>query len=190
MTSELVRAFVESHAAVSGKPHVAGSVAEAAGIIGEVLRGLDAKRVALANLPGALAVAVEERARALDIVVLKEPFPANTLPHAIDEANVGVTGMAFGIAQSGTLVEVVLNDASRLVSALPRVHIGVVWAKDIVARLEDAAPRLRAVFEQHSTNCVVSFITGPSRTGDIELKLTLGVHGPGEAHAVIIQEQP
>ncbi len=190
MTTNLVETFVARYTAVAGKPHIVASVTEAADVIAKILLGLDAKRIAAANLPSALASAIEERAEASNITMLKEPFAAGTLPHAIDEANVGITGMAFGIAQSGTMVEVVLNDADRLVSALPRVHIGVLWAQNVVENLEDAAPRLRAIFEQHSKNCVVSFITGPSRTGDIELKLTLGVHGPGESHAVIIGEQP
>jgi L-lactate dehydrogenase complex protein LldG len=41
--------------------------------------------------------------------------------------------------------------------------------------------------QQHLTSCV-SFVTGPSRTGDIELKLTVGVHGPGELHLVLLDE--
>ena len=53
--------------------------------------------------------------------------------------------------------------------------------------LEDAAPRLRALFQENPRNCVVSFISGPSRTGDIEMILTLGVHGPETAHAIIVE---
>jgi L-lactate dehydrogenase complex protein LldG len=62
-------------------------------------------------------------------------------------------------------------------------------AADIVNRFEEGAARIRDIVKQHDENLVISFISGPSRTGDIELKLTLGVHGPGEAHAVIIGNQ-
>jgi len=188
MASDLVQRFVEKHAALSGKPHCAASVEVAAEIIAEVFSATGARRVALANLAPGLTSAIEKKAAELSIEVIKEPYPASSLPHAIDEAQVGVTGMAFGIAQTATLAEVALDDAQRLVSALPRTHIGIVYAKDIVETLEDASPLMRTIFHQNPTNCAVSFISGPSRTGDIELKLTLGVHGPGEQHAIIIED--
>jgi L-lactate dehydrogenase complex protein LldG len=110
------------------------------------------------------------------------------MPDAIAAAEVGITGIAFGIAQTGTLVEVSTNDAVRLVSALPRTYIGVLRRRDIVDRYTDAAARVRSIVALHDRHLVISFISGPSRTGDIELKLTLGVHGPEQAHAVIINE--
>ncbi len=188
MDTDLVQRFMDKHTVLSGKPHRVASAGIAAEIVAEVLSAAGAHRVALANLDPELCSAVEQRATALAIEVIKEPYPASSLPHSIDEAQVGVTGMAFGIAQTATLAEVATNDAQRLVSALPRIHIGVVYAKDIVESLEDAAPLLRSIFEQNPANCAVSFISGPSRTGDIELKLTLGVHGPGEQHAIIIED--
>ncbi|MFA6243532.1 MAG: lactate utilization protein [Candidatus Hydrogenedentales bacterium] len=188
MATEHTQRFMEKHLALSGKPHCVTSKEAAADIIAAVLAATAARRVALANLSPELTSAIEQKASALSIEVIKEPYPASSLPHSIDEAQVGVTGIAFGIAQTATLAEVATNDAQRLVSALPRIHIGVVYAEDIVETLEDAAPLLRSIFEQFPENCAVSFISGPSRTGDIELKLTLGVHGPGEQHAIIIED--
>jgi len=121
--------------------------------------------------------------------VLKEPYAAQGLPDAIDSAQVGVTGIAFAIAQSGTLVEVAVNDAVRLVSALPRTYIGVVRKSTILDRFDEAAAEVRRISARHDGNLTISFISGPSRTGDIEMKLTLGVHGPEKAHAVIIDDR-
>ena len=118
--------------------------------------------------------------------LMKKKTASFTLPGAIDRVDVGVTGIDFAIAQSGTLVETASNDAVRLVSGLPRTYIGVLRAEDIVDKFHDGAARIRRIVQQHDQNLVISFISGPSRTGDIELKLTLGVHGPEEAHAVII----
>ena len=105
-----------------------------------------------------------------------------------DRAEVGVTAAEFAIAETGTMVEVAENDANRLVSSLPRIHVCLVRTDALIGTLSDAAPLLREVFALHDKNCVVSFISGPSRTGDIEMKLTLGVHGPEFAHAVLVSE--
>jgi L-lactate dehydrogenase complex protein LldG len=78
----------------------------------------------------------------------------------------------------------------RSVSLLPPVHVAVVQRAQIVATMADYLEVLSADpanLQQHLTSCV-SFITGPSRTGDIELSLTVGVHGPGELHLVILDE--
>jgi L-lactate dehydrogenase complex protein LldG len=176
--------FAENFIKLSGVVHRVASESAAAETIVSIFNIKGARCVALAGLPASLISAIDRGCEG--ITVLKEPYPADTLPGAIDAADAGVTGIEFAIAQSGTLVETATNDAVRLVSALPRTYIGVLRAEDIVDKFLDAAARIRRITEQHERNLVISFISGPSRTGDIELKLTLGVHGPEDAHAVII----
>ena len=80
----------------------------------------------------------------------------------------------------------------RSLSLLPPVHIAVAQANHIVPTLADYLLLLQSAgadLQHHLTSCV-SFITGPSRTGDIELTLTIGVHGPGELHVVILDAPP
>jgi L-lactate dehydrogenase complex protein LldG len=176
--------FAECFGKLSGVAHEATSETTAAETIVSIFKTKKARCVALAGLSDSLVAAIEKRCEG--ITVLKEPYPADQLPGAIDSADVGVTGIEFAIAQSGTLVETATDDAMRLVSGLPRTYIGVLRAEDIVDKFHDGAARIRRIVRQHDRNLVISFISGPSRTGDIELKLTLGVHGPEEAHAVII----
>jgi L-lactate dehydrogenase complex protein LldG len=176
--------FAESFGKLSGAAHAVASETAAADAIVSIFKSKKARCVALAGLPASLVAAIEKRCQG--ITVLKEPYAADALPGAIDSAEVGVTGIDFAIAQSGTLVEIATNDAVRLVSGLPRTHIGVLRAEDIVDKFHDGAARIRRIIQQHDQNLVISFISGPSRTGDIELKLTLGVHGPEDAHAIII----
>jgi len=180
--------FVQAFEKVSGVAHIARSSVEIAAHVVAVATEKNAKRVALANLPDNLTGAIAEACVAAGFEVVRDPFLANTLPAAIDQAQVGVTGIAFGIAQTGTLVEIATNDVVRLVSALPRTHIGVVAASNLVEHYDDAASQVRKHFQSNPAGCVVSFMSGPSRTGDIELKLTLGVHGPESAHAIIVVE--
>jgi L-lactate dehydrogenase complex protein LldG len=176
--------FTSRFEKLSGIVHRVASPAAAAEKIAQLCQERQAGCIALAGLEPDLTAAIEASCPA--ITVLKEPYNHADLPAAIDRATVGVTGMAFAIAQSGTMVEVAVNDATRLVSSLPRTHIGVVREETIIDHYADSGPLIRAIINSHPEQVVISFISGPSRTGDIELKLTLGVHGPEEAHCIII----
>jgi len=180
--------FASRFEKLSGIVHRVDSEAAAAAAIAEICRTSGAGCIALAGLSPDLAnlIATAGTEACPELTVLTEPYAAADLPLAIDGADIGVTGISFAIAQSGTMVEVAENDAIRLVSSLPRIHIGLLRAEDIIEQYQDSADRIRATIADHPENLVISFISGPSRTGDIELKLTLGVHGPEEAHCVII----
>ncbi len=97
-------------------------------------------------------------------------------------AEIGLTGCDAAVAESGSLVLLSGPGRSRTVSLLPPVHVAVVRRSDVVPRLADAFERLDARMRAGSS-CTV--ITGPSRTADIELTLTLGIHGPGRLAVVI-----
>jgi len=179
--------FAECFEKLSGVAHKVDSEKAAAEKIAAICQEQDARCIALAGLPDSLVSQIEGLCS--DLTVLKEPYATNELPGAIDKADLGVTGIAFAMAQSGTMVEATTNDATRLVSSLPRTHIGILHAEDIVDKYHDGAARLREVTEKNDSNLVITFISGPSRTGDIELILSLGVHGPAACHAVIIDTQ-
>lgn len=178
--------FIEKFISLSGQacrvPHEAAVVEYILDAIGRY----GARTIALGTLPAGIATLLISECDVRGITVLQPPYPRQALPIAMDTAQVGISMARNAIAETGTLIEVTTDDAERLVSALPRVYIGIVDAKSIVPGYYDAAPILREVFSDNGANCVVSFISGPSRTGDIELKLTLGVHGPEVAHAVVL----
>ncbi len=123
-----------------------------------------------------------------NIQVLEPPYPSNELPELLDAAQVGITAADWGIAETATLVEVCTDDSIRLVSGLPRTHVGILRASTLVHKFTDAAEPMRKALSENPSNCAISFISGPSRTGDIEMILTLGVHGPERAHAIIIED--
>ena len=106
-------------------------------------------------------------------------------------ADIGLSSADVVIAETGTLALSTLPGQMRGVSLLPPVHVAVVKASQIVATMADCLAVLqdegREDIQARLTSCV-SFITGPSRTGDIELSLTVGVHGPGELHLVILDD--
>ena len=101
--------------------------------------------------------------------------------------DVGISSAQAAIAETGTLVLESEAEHNRLVSLLPPVHIALIEAENICPTLGDA---LRTVGRDDAAKMsrAITFITGPSRTADIELTLTIGVHGPKEVYVIVIQE--
>ena len=100
--------------------------------------------------------------------------------------NVGVVRAACGIAETGTCVVVTDDEETRLKTMLPETTVFILKAEDIVPHLADIAPFLRSR-QADGRVSYTSFISGPSRTADIERVSAIGVHGPLAVH-VILQE--
>ena len=98
---------------------------------------------------------------------------------------VGVTGAFAAIAETGTLMVVSGPDSPASTSLVPETHVAVLAAERIVAHMEECWDLARAAFGQFPR--AVNFISGPSRTGDIEQQLVLGAHGPYRVHIVIVR---
>ena len=112
------------------------------------------------------------------------------LRELLGRAELGLSGVDYVIAETGTLVLMSRTGQMRGVSLLPPVHVAVARTSQVIATLADyllLAQAAGADPQQYLTSCV-SFVTGPSRTGDIELKLTVGVHGPGELHLLVLDD--
>jgi L-lactate dehydrogenase complex protein LldG len=99
---------------------------------------------------------------------------------------VGITGAFCAVAETGSLVVLSGADTPASASLLPETHIAVVPASRIVPGMEEAFNLIRA--ECGELPRAVNFISGPSRTGDIEQTLVLGAHGPYRVHIVIVRE--
>jgi L-lactate dehydrogenase complex protein LldG len=96
---------------------------------------------------------------------------------------VGITGAFCAIAETGTLLTLSGPDAPPSVSLLPETHIAVLRASRVVRSMEDAWALLRA---ERTMPRAVNFISGPSRTADIEQTVTLGAHGPYRVHIILL----
>ena len=105
------------------------------------------------------------------------------------EATVGISGANMAIAETGTIVLVTNEGNADLTTTLPPVHIALFGFDKLVATLEDAVAVLRMLPRSGTGQVMTSYvnwITGPSRSADIEQSLTIGVHGPREMHCVIL----
>jgi L-lactate dehydrogenase complex protein LldF len=113
----------------------------------------------------------------------------NELRRAFVEAQMGITGANIAVAETGSLVIVTNEGNSRLVSTLPPIHVAVVGYEKLVESLDDANAIIKLLARSgtgQKMTAYVSYITGPSRTTDIEKTLALGVHGPKELHIVFV----
>jgi L-lactate utilization protein LutC len=111
-------------------------------------------------------------------------------------AEIGITGVDFALAESGTLVVTSLTEGSQLASLAPPVHVALYRREQVLATLEEVLERLPGLPVSGDPTAPsapnwgrsVVFITGTSRTADIEQILIRGVHGPREVHAILIEE--
>lgn len=126
------------------------------------------------------------------IVISNSELLKNILPNDIEflenadktqlfESDLGITSAQFAIAETGTLVLESDRENHRLISLVPPIHLCILEAKNIKQTLGE-------VLEATSKNLskTITFITGASRTSDIELTLAIGVHGPGELFVIVI----
>ena len=105
---------------------------------------------------------------------------------AAAQAGIGVTWADWAIAETGTLVQLAGRGRARSTSLLPPVHVALVRPERVLARRSELIAVLREGKPAARLPSQVVLITGPSRTGDIENDLTIGVHGPGEVHVLIL----
>lgn len=114
-----------------------------------------------------------------------ERQPADSRWPAVFAAELGITSVDWAVAETGSLALCARPGQGRAASLLPPRYLAIVEPAQIVPDLFDLFERLEAEKQQLPSN--VTLVTGPSKTGDIELKLTTGVHGPGDVHLLVVE---
>jgi L-lactate dehydrogenase complex protein LldG len=174
-----IASFRERLEALAGKTHLASSPEDACDYVRHVLNGRDAvasnaqflEDCGITRLPSVRSdVTDREELRALCATCAA-----------------GITSADYCLADTGSLVMIASPEEARLISLLPPIHIAVVPRDRILSGLDELFTLLPMPAERASS---MVFITGPSRTADIEQILVRGVHGPGEIHAVICSSHP
>lgn len=107
---------------------------------------------------------------------------------------VGLSAAFSGIAETATLMLASGADSPSTLNFLPDTHVVVIPASRVVGPMEDAWAKLRATspgtqMSGEAMPRTINFITGPSRTGDIEQKILMGAHGPRRLHIVIVEDE-
>lgn len=166
--------------------HQASSIDSAAEHIARIVLERKAKTVVAADAEVVERIDLAKRLGSAGIRYVTEASDADLRSIAID-AGIGVSGVDYALADTGTLVLLARKGQPRSISLVPPVHIAIVKADQVVHGLDDLFGLLRSEKGVNDLGSAVTFITGPSRTADIELTLVVGVHGPQELHVVIMQ---
>jgi L-lactate dehydrogenase complex protein LldG len=164
--------------AAGGHFHEARDIAEATSTIFTLLDRFAPERALLGRGRVVDALALREQLIARGVEVVAPDADRD----ALFASDISITGVDRLIAETGTVLVRSEPDEPRSLSLLPPVHIAVADASQVTPDLFD-------LFDSNEglelPSCL-TLITGPSKTGDIELKLVTGVHGPGELHVVLI----
>lgn len=177
--------------AVGGHAHRAADLVEARDILANLL-ALYAPRTALCwRHPLLERLGLAEVLSTHQVALLDHeslfPLAQTEQRQKMFAAEIGISSVSLAIAETGTLALASRPGQERLVSLLPPVHVAIVEASQIVPDLFDFFDRLESEGLQNLPSNLV-LVTGPSKTGDIELTLTTGVHGPGKWHVIVLAE--
>lgn len=182
----LVRRFINEIERVGGQAHRVASQAELLGLLDQILRAGAPQTVLVSGSAARFAEGLEERIAQLGCASLNETEWSGETAKAA-EAATGISGAFAALADSGSLLLRHGAGEPRSFSLLPEHHVAVLSANQIVASLSQAISKIAGDCSSFNSSACWTFITGPSRTGDIELTLTIGVHGPKKLTAIIVE---
>ena len=186
----MIASFSRELTALAGRVHVVEDDRAAVGQVLELVRARGASRLLAWDdawlAPPGIGDALRAEGLTLESCWLPADREARTARlEALDDVVVGLTGAHAALADTGSLALISGPGRGRIASLLPPVHIAVIRASQLYPSLPHFMAANPGAAEIGSN---LVFITGPSRTGDIELTLTLGVHGPGEVHVVVVRD--
>ena len=144
--------------------------------LADLVKNESIRRAVTWNTPGLAQLGVRERLRGLGVEVI----PHDAEKQVMAEAELGITEADFALPETGTIALLSSPDKPRSVSLLPRVHLAILHSSALRADLHE-------VFAEAKNEGYLIFITGPSRTSDIELITTIGVHGPRSLYVWILE---
>ena len=169
--------------AVSGEVFRVPGAADAVEVLMQLLDAVQARKAVVVESPLQEAAGITEALRSRGVAVYTEV--ADIAAHA-DTADIGISGVEFGIAETGSVFQDGCDIATRLVTILPPLHVVFLQSAHILPGIEEAFEVISPGFDRG----YVGFITGPSRTADIERVLTIGVHGPSRFAIIAVDEEP
>jgi len=178
--------FREELNAAGGQAHLVPDREAAVAQVLQLVQAIGARKLALSSSPLLGRLGLPERLSSLGLdVIAAGRLTEENARGPLFAADLGISGVDYLIAETGTVVLLAKPGEPRSVSLLPPVHIAVAERAQLLPDLFDLFEPATRLPRSAMPSCL-SLITGPSKTGDIELKLVTGVHGPGELHVVLL----
>ena len=174
---QMVGRFIEEVEAVSGRVHRVADIDSGARQLESLIRGGKIESLVVSRDP--LARSISSRVIGKHLVVDPEADR-----DAIAGADMGLTGVRLAIAEHGTLMLAPEDDHGRLAALLPPHHVAVVRESELVGTLAEAIDHLGS----EPQPATITFVSGPSRTADIEQTLVIGIHGPALLDILLIED--
>ena len=137
-----------------------------------------------------LEAALSRHGTRLEVTGQPDPPTPEHMRHSKDKAftaDVGITGVDYAIAETGTVVLHPRKGLSRLISLAPPTHIAVLRTGEVLDSLDELFAMERKDFLNGELAGSMNLISGPSKTGDIEGTIVTGIHGPLETHLVVLE---
>jgi L-lactate dehydrogenase complex protein LldG len=184
--SDLIEQFESEVTRLGVRFHKAANFDEASQYVEQVALEHQAKQIVTWDSPIIDQSGVSSRLRQRGVDVGTEDADQFLSSAAVSE--IGVSGVDYAISDTGTLVVFARKGQARSISLLPPIHIALVKIDQLVSNIGDLFDLLSPVAARNGQDLwsAITFITGPSRTADIELKLVVGVHGPQQLHVVLL----
>jgi L-lactate dehydrogenase complex protein LldG len=182
-----VERFGQALEAVAGHCTVVRGEAAAADALRRIILERGARRIAVSDSPLARRIATLAEALAAANSGGESELIEDASTAELFDCDLGVTGAQWGVAETGTLVLESDAERHRLASLVPSAHVAIIKAQNVRQTLGEV---LQAISDRGESGLsrAITFITGPSRTSDIELTLAIGVHGPAELYVVVIED--
>jgi L-lactate dehydrogenase complex protein LldG len=200
----LIERFEEELVKVGSSPHRVRSAKEMVALMVSSLKAEASKGVVLSRNPLLARLGVPQALEGAGVPFWIWPACLDSEPAAPEDTNyrehcfsgaAGVTGVDYALVESGSFVLTSFTEGSQLASLAPPVHFAIYLRSQVVETLEEVLAGLAAGLwhsgEPGTMRCdgrSVVFVTGTSRTADIEQILIRGVHGPREVHAILVED--
>jgi L-lactate dehydrogenase complex protein LldG len=176
--------FQAELSAAGGRAYLVADAPAAVAQVIALIQARNARRILVGRGDVLDRLALPERLRTLGLeVTITDDLPAEGVKEKLFAADLGVSGAYALVAETGSVVVASAPAEPRSLSLLPPVHVVVADRRQLLPDLFD----LFASLALPLPSCL-TVVTGPSKTGDIELRLVTGVHGPGEVHVVLLTE--
>lgn len=180
---DLPARFLEELEAVGGNGERVATLAQAREYILSLAREKGAKLLVRWDVAELRRLGADKKLReaGTEVVVWRD------LPDFRDvagRADIGLTTAEWAVAETGSIIVTAAPGQGRTATLLPPVHVAVLPASRVLGTVEEAISEYAGAGTGLPSN--LAFHSGPSRSGDIEQSLTIGVHGPGEVHVLLV----